>query len=534
MNLSLCMIVKDEAESLPRCLASVAGTVDEIVLVDTGSTDGTPDIARQFGARVEHRAWTDDFAAARNESLALAQGRWILVLDADEELPTEMQPVLTGLLCDESVEGYLVQVVNIVGDDANPDTETGVNLRLFRNRPGYRFSGRLHEQVAENILRVCPGARLVDSGLQIRHWGYLDRVVAARGKQGRNLALAKALVAAAPGDPFAHYNLAIELQRQQDYAGAVAEFAASYALHAPGTYWASKLVKSYVLALTALQRRREALALLEQSLLRYERFTDLYFLKGILLEAEGDHHAAAACFQTCLDLGPAPVPPYSGVEAALGTYKASFALGQQYEALGRFDEAAAAFRQAFAGKPTWLEPIHRLGGVLIKQQGVAGACGELRQLLGVGPATEVLLANMLVRHRRYDVALEQLEQAGLGAAPAAGDAVAEAAAYLRSRCLLKLGRYQEAFDLAALVPPTSPHHRAARVTQVFCLWVEGREAEARRFMRKQRLGPDFRRSVGDLFVEEAREVLEEGLRRFPEATMLQEALVTLTNAAVQP
>lgn len=84
--ISLCMIVKNEADNLARCLRSARGAADEIIIVDTGSTDATRSIARSFGARIIDYPWNGDFAAARNAGLALAQGTWILVLDADEEL----------------------------------------------------------------------------------------------------------------------------------------------------------------------------------------------------------------------------------------------------------------------------------------------------------------------------------------------------------------------------------------------------------------------------------------------------------------
>jgi glycosyltransferase involved in cell wall biosynthesis len=85
-TISLCLIVRNEQELLPRCLDSVRGVVDEIILVDTGSTDNTIKIAETYGARIYHYVWSDDFAAARNVSLAQANCEWILVLDADEVL----------------------------------------------------------------------------------------------------------------------------------------------------------------------------------------------------------------------------------------------------------------------------------------------------------------------------------------------------------------------------------------------------------------------------------------------------------------
>jgi glycosyltransferase involved in cell wall biosynthesis len=89
MSISLCMIVKDEAENLPRCLESVQDLVHECIVVDTGSTDATCDIATRYGARVHSFTWNNDFAAARNVSLDYATGDWVLVLDADEVLTPE-------------------------------------------------------------------------------------------------------------------------------------------------------------------------------------------------------------------------------------------------------------------------------------------------------------------------------------------------------------------------------------------------------------------------------------------------------------
>lgn len=100
--ISLCMIVKNEADNLARCLTSVRGAADELIIVDTGSTDDTIAIARSFGAAVISFPWTGDFAAARNAGLEKARGTWILVLDADEELDAESKGEL--LLCAEHVE----------------------------------------------------------------------------------------------------------------------------------------------------------------------------------------------------------------------------------------------------------------------------------------------------------------------------------------------------------------------------------------------------------------------------------------------
>jgi tetratricopeptide (TPR) repeat protein len=184
-RLSLCMIVKNEADALPRCLASVAEWVDQMVVVDTGSTDRTAEIARSFGATVVHWAWRDDFAAARNESLRHATGDWILVLDADEALAEDSAPRLRELIRNPDVVAYYVKIVC-------PRREDGglvrVNWfpRLFRNLAGLRFEGLIHEQV---IGSVAGRGRIDYSDLTVEHAGYTLTPEELRKKSERNLRL---------------------------------------------------------------------------------------------------------------------------------------------------------------------------------------------------------------------------------------------------------------------------------------------------------------------------------------------------------
>lgn len=157
------MIVRNEAHFLRRCLQSVEGLVDEMVIVDTGSTDDTVAIAREFTERVSTFTWCDDFSAARNYSLELAQGDWILVLDADEWIEPRHLQQLRDLITTTPLDGFFLQQRNYSNNALEPgwkpvsENNAYTNgysgfrdnpiCRLFRNRPGIRFSGRVHELV---------------------------------------------------------------------------------------------------------------------------------------------------------------------------------------------------------------------------------------------------------------------------------------------------------------------------------------------------------------------------------------------------
>lgn len=174
--LSLCMIVKNEESVLPRCLKSVRSLVWEVIVVDTGSTDATQEVASEFGAKTFDFQWKDSFAEARNFSLDRASGEWILILDADEVLVYDSEKDFGRLLRDPEVEGYFARIVNLLGKSPEFETSEDLIVRLFRNKPEYRFEGSIHEQVRPAITRISGEKSLKRAPLTIYHDGYLSEV----------------------------------------------------------------------------------------------------------------------------------------------------------------------------------------------------------------------------------------------------------------------------------------------------------------------------------------------------------------------
>jgi glycosyltransferase involved in cell wall biosynthesis len=186
--LSACLIVRDEADNLPRCLESIGGAVDEIVVYDTGSTDGTVPLARRLGARVVEGHWDDDFARARNDALAHCRGMWVLWVDADEALRCEEPAALRRSLAARpaDVEGLLVLIDNLRGNEAGT-VLTHPACRLFRRACGH-WQGRLHEQVVARQGTTALALSVVDRELvHLTHWGYLQSALSSRDKAARNV-----------------------------------------------------------------------------------------------------------------------------------------------------------------------------------------------------------------------------------------------------------------------------------------------------------------------------------------------------------
>lgn len=168
-TLSVCMIVKNEEQNLPKVLTSIQGIADEIVVVDTGSTDKTVEIAKSFGAKVYFFEWCDDFSAARNESLKHATKDYILWLDADDELAKEEHEIIRRHLKEKPGYALYLHLKNI---EDGRETES-IQLRVFPNRKGVQFQGKIHEQVYYSIKKL--GIPMSTCGATIVHYGYHDK-----------------------------------------------------------------------------------------------------------------------------------------------------------------------------------------------------------------------------------------------------------------------------------------------------------------------------------------------------------------------
>ena len=204
------MIVKDEVATLERCLRSVEGLTAEQVVVDTGSTDGTRDLARSLGARVVELPWEGGFAAMRNQSLLPATQPWILVLDADEYLEAEAAKAIQKLLEQPAADGYTLIARNLCGPEEAVAWHDAPVLRLFRNRPDYQFEGRLHEQVSPSIQRS--GGRIAATAIPFVHTGYQRRDAQGGDRVQRNLRLIEEMIAEDPSDPYVWYQLGTTLR----------------------------------------------------------------------------------------------------------------------------------------------------------------------------------------------------------------------------------------------------------------------------------------------------------------------------------
>lgn len=347
LRISLCMIVKNEADCIGRCLESVKQLVDEMIVVDTGSTDGTDEICRKLGANVYPFQWNKDFSEARNYSLSLAQGDWILWLDADEEIEPETDSNALRELADSNqFDMYTFRLNNYYG--ASPDRHNIIHiahLRLFRNRIGFQFHGRIHETL--NVNEVLPDTddqkRIGHAPITIWHYGYLDKYVKMKGKADRNVSLLNQALEEDEENPWLHYHLASEYYRVQKFSHSFQHANRSIVLFIMANLTPpSLLYKLKYSILLSLGSFEGAYPAIDKAIALYPDYVDLIFYKAVILLYLNKPAEAIGALDRCLEIGEGHLKHLT--QRGLGSFQAWYYKGLCYEKLDDLKMAALSYK----------------------------------------------------------------------------------------------------------------------------------------------------------------------------------------------
>jgi len=478
LTLSLCMIVRDEEEMLPRCLAAARPAVDELIVVDTGSVDRTVEIARSFGATVIEREWTGSFSDARNVSFDAASGDWIMYLDADEVLVAQDAGRLRALTGRTWREAFYLVETNFTGDLDDGTAVTHNAMRVFRNRPEYRFSGRLHEQIGATLPGYLP-ERLEQTAIRVEHYGYLGVVRDAREKSRRNIELLLAQQAESPPTPFLHFNLGSEYAAAGDAPAALEQFERAWAMvsaepHGELYEFTPSLVARLVKSLRVCGRPEDAIERARDGLARFAGFTDLVFEQATAAVALGRESEAIAHYERCIEMGDAPARYTATV--GCGSYLPRIALAELALARGEHEHAGELLDWCLSAHPGFFGTIIPFASARLRGGADPEALvAELEQRVpSMTPTIRFMLGTAL-----HEAGAASAAEAQYRAVLAAQPASAQARVAL-AELLLYVRRYDEAAELAAALPLDSPLARIAVRTELFGRLAAGEHDGARR------------------------------------------------------
>ena len=353
LSLSLCMIVKNERHNLPRCLASIKPYVDEMIVVDTGSEDDTPEIAAKHGAKVRYFQWCDDFAAARNYAISQASGDWILMPDADEELVVDLEDFLATINSQPEVIAYKIAL-----SEANDPSRTPAYLiRLLRNRPDLKYTGRFHEQLRYQNQYLSSNQIGYLESAKIWHYGYTQEQILqknitrnipilerARQNEGLSLMLLYTLAGM--------YANTQQAEKAQECYGEALDRLLPNLIDgtAPNEF---SFVPSLIFTLGVQSLQQEdyetARLLCQRGLEWCSNYPPLNYLAGATIRALGFSLGAVAYFENCIRLG-REGNYYKGepFEVSYITTYPAYDLGCVYLEMRRMQEALAAFDLALS------------------------------------------------------------------------------------------------------------------------------------------------------------------------------------------
>ena len=474
LKLSLCMIVKDEEEMLPGCLEPLRGVVDEMIVVDTGSSDRTVEIAESFGAKVVHFPWNGSFSDARNVSIDNATGDWIMYLDADEHLEAEDAPKLRELLSRTWREGFNLVETNYTGGEDTGSATTHLALRLWRRRPEYRFEGRIHEQKTHTMPMYLP-ERFETTTIRVRHYGYLNQRIASKEKSQRNIQLLEQEGRENPS-PFNDYNLGSEYLALGDADKARMHFDRAWESlrSVPGMASAGYVP---LLVSRAARARREAgdhaaaVQAVDEGLSAYPDHTDLVMEAALSAREQGDLDRARELAERCLEMGDAP-NRYAATVGS-GTFLALTVLAEIHAAQGDAAGAEALYRRSLDEHPEYAGPVLPLAGILA---GRGAPLADIAEIVPDRPSARLLAATALYETGRAEDA-EAWFRGVLAAQPANS-----AARIGLAEALLSQRRYADAAAEASAEPADSPLRAAAVEVEVFAAAVAGDHARLERIV----------------------------------------------------
>jgi tetratricopeptide (TPR) repeat protein len=363
-RVSLCMIVKNEERNLPACLASVADLVDEVIVVDTGSTDKTKEIAAGLGVKVFDFAWVDSFSAARNESLRHATGQWIFWMDADDRLDPDNREKLRTLFASLKPSNIAYSMKCLCLPDPETGTATVVDhIRLFPNYPLNRWEHRVHEQILPAIRRAGGEIRWCD--VVIHHAGYQNPGLRRR-KLERDIRLLELEHAELGDHPFTLFNLGSVYQELGRYGLALTFLRRSLELSSPSDSIVRKLYALIVNCHRVQQHIGDALAACQDGRRLFPNDAELLFAEALLRRDQNDLQGAASCLSELLQLE--PDSHFASVDAGLRGYKAHHNLGVIYRQLGKLAEAESEWRTVVTERPDFLPAWQALAELYLTKQ----------------------------------------------------------------------------------------------------------------------------------------------------------------------
>jgi tetratricopeptide (TPR) repeat protein len=464
--LSLCMITKNDEKNLSNCLKALEGVVDEIIVVDIGSSDETIEIAKQAGANVYQIEWKNNYSEAKNVCLDQAKGRWILFLQANETISSGQLNEMNSLLDNPNAEGYLLYI-NHCSEEYRISSPVQ-SLYLFRNRKEYRYQYKAFERIPDELL-----SNIKNADIQIVQQ---DDPSPAWEIHSRTLLLEEDLIEH-PEDSYLQYMYGIELLNQQRYEESIIYFQKALQDVNLGYLFAPHLYKCLSWSFSYLQRYTDALGVLENGIKAFPFYTDLFVLRGEVYKQFRKYGEAIQDLKRCLKISEQPNSMVPGTEIDISVILET--LGDIHKQAFNYQQALTCYQQAYERNKTDYKLLYKIGELVKKVDSTGVLENLVKEAIEQNNLGQMLtLMDVLFQQREYIQILGHIEylESLLGKG--------EQTESIKYSCYMMLGKGEEAELHFSAINKEGPFYSHILLQRIESYWVHDQWSEAGQLLKE--------------------------------------------------
>lgn len=457
-EISLCMIMKDENENLLRCLESVKDIVDEIIIVYIGYIHNTVEIAKSYGAKTYYFQWSNDFSAARNESLKYATKDWILIMDADDEFCKEDKEKFKMLITNlDETTVYLFEIMCYLGIQSISNLTVNLNPRLFKNNYGYCYEGVIHNQLINREHSI----KGKEESIKIYHYGYSDDSLTSKNKAKRNITILEEEIKKNPQSKFNYFNLGNEYSSISNEEKALENYYKVYEEFDETTGFAPKLIERIVMSNYNLGYYNKAFEFIETGLKYYSQFTDLYYFKGLILAIQDRPTLAIKAFQKCIEMGATPLR-FKYIYGTDG-FRAFYELAQIYIKLKDYDTAYDYCIETIKLEPDYLVPLYNIAHILKEKQIPLDEFKKIIESFFIDfPREYPIIADLFYMEGYYEIALEYINKCEIETD------ISEKLKFLKIKCFIRSSKLDECIEYTKNIFEDSLYYFQVMMYKIIC------------------------------------------------------------------
>ncbi|AWI03302.1 tetratricopeptide repeat-containing glycosyltransferase family 2 protein [Clostridium drakei] len=457
-EISLCMIVKDEKQNLSRCLESVKDIVDEMIIVDIGSTDNTVEIAKSYGAKAYCLQWCNNFSVAMNESLKYATKDWILIMNADDEFCKEDKEKFKMLITNlDETTVYLFEIMCYFGIQSSNNLTINLNPRLFKNNYGYSYEGVIYSQLINNDHSIKEKGEFI----KIYHYECLGDGLISKNKSKRNITILEEEIKKNPQSKFNYFNLGNEYSSINNEKKALESYYKAYEEFDETTSFGPRLIERIVMSNYNLEYYNKALGFIETGLKYYSQCTDLYYFKGLILSIQDKPTLAIKAFEKCIEMRATPLI-FKFIYGTDG-FKATYELAQIYMKLKDYDTAYDYCIQTIRLKPDYLVPLYNIAHILKEKQIPMDEFKKsIEKFFTDFPREYFIAADLFYMEGYYETALEYINKYEIETG------IPEELKFFKIKCLIRSSKFDECIEYTKNIFQDNLYYFQAMMYKIIC------------------------------------------------------------------